>query len=84
MMFKDQRIRGVYLVDRPAKAYLMKCHCTEACGRSEMSRLRGVGRASQTEGMAGTKPVDGGGGGIGQQPAGLEGRIGRWALTEAR
>ena len=49
-----------------------------------MSRLRGVGRASQTEGMAGTKPVDGGGGGIGQQPAGLEGRIGRWALTEAR
>lgn len=49
MMFKDQRMQGVYLVDRPAKAYLMKCHYTEACRRSEVSRLWGVGRASQTE-----------------------------------
>lgn len=58
MMLEDQRIWGVYVIDRPAKAYLMKCYFAEACRRGGVTRLWGVGRTIQTEGMA--QPVDGG------------------------
>ena len=77
MILEDQRIWGVYVIDRPAKAYLMKCYCAEACRRGGVTRwLQGVGRTFQTEGMACIQPVDGGGA-IGQRPAGLACRIER-------
>ena len=60
MMLQDQRMWGVYVIDRPAKACLMKCYCAEACRRGGVTRLWGVGRTVQTEGMACTQPVDGG------------------------
>ena len=60
MMLEDQRVWGVYVVDRPAKAYLVQCYCPEACGRGGVTP--GVGRSFQTEGVACIQPVNGGGG----------------------
>lgn len=35
MMLEDQRIWGVSVVDRPAKAYLMECYCERPAGGVE-------------------------------------------------